>query len=70
MNHVTRSEKESLVRESKTNGITLNGEPAQIVNVTNKFPTIRTISNDGPAHEWNWKAVRGIILNKNGAFVS
>jgi len=70
MKHVTRSEKQELVRTANANGITLNGEAAQIVNVKNKFPTIRTIRNDGPAHEWNWKAIRSIITEQNGEFIS
>ncbi len=70
MNHVTRAEKENLVKEAQANGITLNGEPAQLVNVKSKFPIVRTIENDGPAHEWNWKAIRNIITNLNGEFKS
>jgi len=67
MNHVTRSEKENLVRIAKSKGITLNGEQATLNNIKDKHPVVCT-PND--SHTINWKIVRDTINNNNGHFVS
>jgi hypothetical protein len=70
MNHVTRTEKEELVRESKVTGITLNGNPAKLTEIKTKSPVVTPIAEEFLPVEWtgNWKAIRDIITNNNGEF--
>ena len=69
-NKVTLEEKRELVKRSQSIGITLDGEPAKLVGIKNKFPTVATIRENGPSFEWSWKAIREVINNKNGRFTS
>ena len=68
-NSVTLEEKKHLVELSRK-GITLDGEPAKIVGVKNKFPTIATVREGGPSFEWSWKAIREVMYNRGGKFES
>lgn len=65
MNHVTLSEKKNLVRTAKAIGITLNGEPAQIVDVKQKIPSV---SSNNYIVSANWKTIKDVIENQNGEF--
>lgn len=63
---VTRKEKEYLVKAAKQ-GITLNGEPAALINIKHKVPTIK--SGDIELNI-NWKTIKDVIENLNGEFTS
>jgi len=69
-NVVTLEEKKSLVVLAKKDGITLDGKPAMLVGVRNKFPSVAETANSGKAFEFSWKAVREVMYNKQGRFNS
>jgi len=63
---VTRKEKEDLFKASKQ-GITLNGQPAKLINIKQKVPTIKSGDIE---HNINWKSIKDVIENLNGDFTS
>jgi len=67
MTHVTRSEKEELVRLTKSIPITLNGEPAKLTNIKTKTPTVKSSTTE---KEFNWKTIQLTINENNGNFIS
>jgi hypothetical protein len=67
MTHVTRSEKEDLVRLTKSMTITLNGEPAKLTNIKTKTPTVKSATTE---KEFNWKTIQHTINENNGNFIS
>jgi hypothetical protein len=67
MTHVTRSEKEELVRLTKSITITLNGEPAKLTNIKTKTPTVKSSTTE---KEFNWKTIQLTINENNGNFIS
>ena len=67
MTHVTRSEKEELVRRTKSITITLNGEPAKLTNIKTKTPTVKSSTTE---KEFNWKTIQLTINENNGNFIS
>lgn len=50
--------------------VTLDGEPAQVVGVQERFATVRTLRDSGPSHQWAWSAVEFVVTKRNGAFRS
>lgn len=61
--------KVNLADIANTNGITLNGNPAQVSGTVKPFATV-TDTTTGLSAQWSWHAVRHVLLSAEGAFKS
>ncbi len=49
---------------------TLDGRPAKIMGRANRFATVGTLDPTGPAVQFSWDSVNGIMLRHGGRFQS